>query len=101
MLGRAAYQNPAMLLQIDARFFGDAPRDLDDVLAEWCLYVERKLKEGVRLGNMTRHMLGMFNGRPGARGFRRHLSETAPRRVAGIAVLRDALRFLSPEHEAA
>ena len=101
MLGRAAYQNPAMLLQIDARFFGDAPRDLDDVLAEWCLYVERKLKEGVRLGNMTRHMLGMFNGRPGARGFRRHLSENAPRRDAGIAVLRDALRFLSLEHEVA
>jgi len=101
MLGRAAYQNPAMLLQIDARFFGDAPRDLDEALAEWCLYVERKLKEGVRLGNMTRHMLGMFNGRPGARGFRRHLSENAPRRDAGIAVLRDALCFLSPEHEAA
>ena len=101
MLGRAAYQNPAMLLQIDARFFGDAPRDPDDALAEWCLYVERKLKEGVRLGNMTRHMLGMFNGRPGARGFRRHLSENAPRRDAGIAVLRDALCFLSPEHEVA
>jgi len=101
MLGRAAYQNPAMLLQIDARFFGDAPRDLDEALAEWCLYVERKLKEGVRLGNMTRHMLGMFNGRPGARGFRRHLSENAPRRDAGIAVLRDALRFLSLEHEVA
>jgi len=101
MLGRAAYQNPSMLLDIDARFFGDAPRDLDAVLAEWCLYVERKLKDGVRLGNMTRHMLGLFNGRPGARGFRRHLSENAPRRDAGITVLRDALALLSPEYEAA
>lgn len=101
MLGRAAYQNPAMLLQIDPRFYGDAPRDLDDALTEWCLYVERKLKDGVRLGNMTRHMLGMFNGRPGARGFRRHLSENAPRRDAGIAVLRDALALLSREYEPA
>lgn len=101
MLGRAAYQNPAMLLQIDPRFYGDTPRDLEDVLAEWCLYVERKLKDGVRLGNMTRHMLGMFNGRPGARGFRRHLSENAPRRDAGIAVLRDALALLSREYETA
>ena len=101
MLGRAAYQNPSMLLDIDARFFGDAPRHLDAVLAEWCLYVERRLRDGVRLGNMTRHMLGMFNGRPGARGFRRHLSENAPRRDAGITVLRDALALLSPEYEAA
>lgn len=101
MLGRAAYQNPAMLLAIDARFFGDAPRDLDDALGEWCQYVEQKLKDGVRLASMTRHMLGMFNGRPGARGFRRHLSEHAPRRDAGIAVLRDALALLSPECEAA
>ncbi len=99
MLGRAAYQNPAMLLDIDARFFGDPPRDLDAALAEWCLYVERKLKDGVRLHNMTRHMLGMFNGRPGARGFRRHLSENAPRHNAGIAVLRDALALLSREYE--
>jgi len=101
MLGRAAYQNPSMLLDIDTRFFGDVSRDLDAALADWCLYVERKLKDGVRLGNMTRHMLGMFNGRPGARGFRRHLSENTPRRDAGIGVLRDALALLSPEYEAA
>ncbi len=101
MLGRAAYQNPAMLLQIDPRFYGDTPRDPEDALAAWCLYVERQLKDGVRLGNMTRHMLGMFNGRPGARGFRRHLSENAPRRDADIAVLRDALALVSPEYETA
>ena len=101
MLGRAAYQNPAMLLQIDTRFYGDAPRDLDIALAEWCRYVERKLAEGVRLASMTRHMLGMFNGRPGARGFRRHLSENAPRHDAGIAVLHEALRHLDLERQAA
>src|SRR6201999_3676081 len=77
MLGRAAYQNPALLAQIDARFFGDPPCELDAALDEWCAYVERKLKEGVRLNSMTRHMLGLFNGRSGARAFRRHLSENA------------------------
>jgi tRNA-dihydrouridine synthase A len=46
-------------------------------------------------------MLGLFNGRPGARAFRRHLSENATRDDAGIAVLRDALEFLKPEYEAA
>lgn len=101
MLGRAAYQNTSLLSDIDSRFFGDAPRDLDAALAEWCAYVERKLKDGVRLNSMTRHMLGLFNGRPGARAFRRHLSENAVRDGAGIAVLRDALAFLSPERQAA
>jgi tRNA-dihydrouridine synthase A len=101
MLGRAAYQNPALLAQIDARFFGDPPRDLDTALEEWCTYVARKLKDGVRLSSMTRHMLGLFNGRPGARAFRRHLSENAVREGADIHVLRDALAFLTPEREAA
>ena len=50
---------------------------------------------------MTKQMLGLFNGRPGRAAFRRHLSENAHARGAGIAVLRDALAFLSPEREAA
>jgi tRNA-dihydrouridine synthase A len=101
MLGRAAYQNPALLGEIDSRFFGEAPRPLAAALMEFNLYVERKLKDGVRLSTMTRHMLGLFHGQPGARAFRRHLSEYAPREGAGIEVLREALRFLSPEREAA
>jgi tRNA-dihydrouridine synthase A len=101
MLGRAAYQNSSLLTDIDSRFFGDAPRDPDAALADWCAYVERKLKDGMRLNSMTRHMLGLFNGRPGARSFRRHLSENAVRDGAGITVLRDALAFLSPQREAA
>ena len=101
MLGRAAYQNPAQLAEIDARFFGDPPRSLAAALAEWDAYVERKLKDGVRLSSMTRHMLGLFHGQPGARAFRRHLSEHAVRDGAGIDVLREALAFLSPEREAA
>ncbi len=101
MLGRAAYQNPALLAEIDSRFFGDTPRSLDVALAEFSLYVERKLRAGVRLSTMTRHMLGLFHGQPGARAFRRYLSEHATRDGAGIEVLREALNFLSPEREAA
>jgi tRNA-dihydrouridine synthase A len=101
MLGRAAYQNAAMLSQVDARFFGAAPRDLDEAVAGYCDYVEGKLAEGVRLNSMTKHMLGLFNGRPGARAFRRHLSENATRDDAGITVLRDALAMVGPQREAA
>ncbi len=94
MLGRAAYQSPALLAEIDARFFGGAAVDLDQAVSAYCEYVERKLAQGVRLNSMTKHMLGLYNGRKGARPFRRHLSENATREGAGITVLRDALAFL-------
>jgi len=101
MLGRAAYQNPAMLVDIDQRFFGGPARDLDTAIEGYCDYVERKAADGVRLNSMTKHMLGLFNGRPGARAFRRHLSENGSRDGAGITVLREALDFLKPERQAA
>jgi tRNA-dihydrouridine synthase A len=101
MMGRAAYQNSAMLAEVDARFFGDSPRSLDHAVDAYCDYVERKLAEGVRLNTMTKHMLGLFNGRPGARPFRRHLSENATSDGAGIQVLQDALAMLRPEYVAA
>jgi tRNA-dihydrouridine synthase A len=101
MLGRAAYQNPAMLLEVDARFFGSISPQLDAAIAGYCDYIEGKLAQGVRLHAMTKHMLGLFNGKPGARAFRRHLSENAMRDDAGIGVLRDALSCLKPEREAA
>jgi tRNA-dihydrouridine synthase A len=94
MLGRAAYQNPAMLVEVDARFFGGAPVDLDAAVEEYCSHVERALANGARLHGLIKPMLGLFNGRPGARLFRRHLSEQAPRPDAGIAVLREALNFV-------
>ena len=94
MLGRAAYQSPAMLLDADARFFGGEPRALDAFVSIYVDYVSRKLKDGVPLNAMTRHMLGLFNGRPGARLFRRHLSENATRRGAGVDTLIAALAFV-------
>ena len=95
MVGRAAYNTPAILTEVDARFFGGDNTDIDAALEAYMAYVEQKLPEGVPLNAMTKHLLGLFNGRPGARGFRRHLSENATRSGAGISVLRDALSHLS------
>ena len=94
MLGRAAYHNPALLAQVDARFFGAAPVDLDAALEAYVDHVERQLAKGARLHPLIKPMLGLYNGRPGARLFRRHLSENAGRTHAGIAVLREALDFV-------
>jgi tRNA-dihydrouridine synthase A len=97
MLGRAAYQTPSILIDVDARFFGGAPRALSDAVSAYVDYVAARLREGVPLNAMTKHMLGLFHGRPGARLFRRHLSENATRKGADISVLRDALGCLERE----
>jgi tRNA-dihydrouridine synthase A len=91
MMGRAAYHNPVLLADVDARLFGGSPRNLDAAVEEYLAYVERQLRQGVRLHTLIKPMLGLYNGRPGARLFRRHLSEQAPRHDAGITVLREAL----------
>ncbi len=94
MLGRAAYQSPALLAEVDARFFGENPRDVEAVVAEYEKYISTQLAAGVPLSAMTRHMLGLFNGRPHSRLFRRHLSQNANSPSANLQTLRDALAFL-------
>jgi tRNA-dihydrouridine synthase A len=102
MLGRTAYQNPALLAEVDARFFGESARDINEAVAAYAGYAASQLAEGVPLNAMTKHMLGLFHGLPGARQFRRHLSENAHKKGAGISVLRDALGFIGrPRAEAA
>ncbi|HEY4076140.1 MAG TPA: tRNA dihydrouridine(20/20a) synthase DusA [Rhizomicrobium sp.] len=91
MLGRAAYHNPAMLAEVDVRFFGGAAVNVDTAVEAYCDYVARQLQQGARLHPLIKPMLGLYNGQPGARLFRRHLSENAARDGAGITVLRDAL----------
>jgi tRNA-dihydrouridine synthase A len=80
MVGRAAYQNPYVLAEADRRFFDpDAPvRSRHDVIEAFAAYVEREIAAGTPLIAMTRHILGLFNGLPGARAWRRYLSENAP-----------------------
>jgi tRNA-dihydrouridine synthase A len=93
MLGRAAYHEPAMLAEIDHRFFGDVERhfDLAGVMRTMAEYADTQLRKGVRLNQITRHMLGLANGRPGARQFRQILSIDAGRRGAGPEIILRAL----------
>lgn len=99
MVGRAAYHSPSMLADVDAHFFGGEQKDVDDATGCYTEYVEGQLNQGVPLNAMTKHMLSLFNGRPGARAFRRHLSENATRRGAGIEVLREALGYVQRGQE--
>jgi tRNA-dihydrouridine synthase A len=94
MIGRAAYHTPAdILLQADPLIFGaDAPRaDAEAVVRDMLPYIDAHLADGGRLHQITRHMLGLFAGRPGARGWRRRLSEGAHRDGAGVALVDSAL----------
>jgi tRNA-dihydrouridine synthase A len=97
MLGRAAYQEPEVLLGVDREFFGEAPPVADAFAAIEAFepYIAARLAEGVRLHAMTRHMLGLFAGRPGARAYRRHLATEAGKPGAGLATLRDAVARVS------
>ena len=96
MMGRSAYQSPALLVEVDSRLFDERPRDVDRAVGDYVFYIERKLREGVPLNAMTRHMLGLFNGRAGARQFRRNLSENATRAGANVQTLRAALAHVAP-----
>ncbi len=103
MLGRAAYNNPALLLDVDPVLFGvAAPHvSLFEALEAYVPYIEARLAEGVRLADMTRHMLGFFAGQSGARAYRRHLATQAVRRGAGVEVLRAAISLVERQPVAA
>jgi tRNA-dihydrouridine synthase A len=101
MLGRAAYQNPAILADVDSRLFGQGIVDITDTVRQYADYIGVQLADGVPLNAMTKHMLGLFQGRRGARLFRRHLSENAIRKGAGLSVLFDALAFVEQPVSAA
>ena len=93
MLGRAAYQTPSLLGEVDQTLFDPNAAIISpfDAVRLYRTYIEEQLDSGVRLSSITRHMLGLFNGMPGARQWRRTLSEKAPKPGADIAVLDEAL----------
>ena len=103
MLGRAAYHTPWILAEADSRLFGKADPVASRVEAvdAYRPYLEGQLGKGTRLHDMTRHMLGLFTGQPGARLWRRILSEKAPKRGAGLEVIDEALAAVVPHDEAA
>ncbi|PPD44253.1 MAG: tRNA dihydrouridine(20/20a) synthase DusA [Methylocystis sp.] len=89
MIGRAAYHDPTLLLDVDPHFFG-APAPFPDTFAAveaYLPYIARELGKGEKLSNITRHLLGLFSGLPGARNFRRRLALEAVRQGAGPEVL--------------
>ncbi len=97
MLGREAYQNPFILNDVDATFFGSEPNSQSrtERLQQYLPYVEQELKRGTPLHHMTRHILGLYKGQKGGRQFRRHLSENSYRKSANIGVLLDAISYVN------
>lgn len=91
MLGRAAYQNPYLLAQVEAALYDEPLPAREAVIEHLRPYVEAELARGTALKHITRHLLGLFQGEPGARAFRRTLSEGAHRPGAGWALLEQAL----------
>jgi tRNA-dihydrouridine synthase A len=103
MLGRAAYQEPWRLLNVDPELFGEAApfATMKNVLEAMMPYIERELAAGTRLHSITRHFVGAFHGVPGARAFRRHLAEHGVRAGAGVDVLREAVALVDERKPAA
>lgn len=99
MMGRAAYHEPALLLDVDRLVFGEeAPvADAFEAVEAFLPIVTGALAQGIRLHSLTRHMLGLFTGRPGARAYRRHLSTFGTRADADLSTLREAVAHVSRE----
>jgi tRNA-dihydrouridine synthase A len=101
MLGREAYQNPWVLADVDEVLFGmDKPaKSRDDVITALLPYARRQIAQGAHLNHITRHILGLYQGVPGARKFRRYLSENAYRKEAGAEVLAEAHALVAQNYE--
>jgi tRNA-dihydrouridine synthase A len=95
MIGRCAYQEPYALADVPRLLFDALLPSRDEVVYRYIEYIERQLELGVYLKHMTRHMLGLYQGLPGAKAWRRYLSEHACRAGAGIDVVRTALAHVT------
>jgi tRNA-dihydrouridine synthase A len=95
MIGREAYHNPYFLTAVEQRFYPSTSIiDRKAVIEKFIPYIENQLKDGVKLSNITRHILGLFHGEVGARQFRRYLSENAPLTNSGINIIKEALHYV-------
>ena len=99
MVGREAYQSPYLMAEVDQRLFGSERPIMKrrEVIEAMYPYIERQLANGSYLGHITRHMLGLFQSMPGARQWRRHISENAHKPGAGIEVVQQALAKIPAE----
>lgn len=94
MLGRAVYNNPFLLAELEQQIFGTAKPQRNLVVNLYRDYMNDQLGSGTHLKHMVKHMLGLFAGIPGARAYRRYLSENMFRHDAGIEILDKALEFI-------
>lgn len=95
MIGRQAYHQPWFLTELEQAFGnGNSPPDRHDIVRQMLPYIESEMAAGAELKHITRHMLGLFAGLPGARAWRRYLSENAHKKGGGIEVLETALAKL-------
>ena len=99
MMGRAAYQSPWVIADADRALFGETNpiASRHAAVRAFLPYVERERAKGTPLNAMTKHILGLFNGLPGARAFRRHLSENAVKPGAGPDVIQAALGYVAED----
>ena len=97
MIGRAAYDNPYLFAIADAEIYGKGvtPPTRHQVAEAMCAYSDRWVKKGLKLNKITRHMLQLFNGQPGSRVWKRHLTENSTRPGVGSEVIREALSLLT------
>jgi tRNA-dihydrouridine synthase A len=95
MIGRAAYHDPYLLAETDRLIFNKSSekKNRAQIIHEFIAYVKQQLGGGVPLHAMTRHILGLYQGQPGSRAFRRQLSENAGKTQASIEVLQHALEL--------
>jgi tRNA-dihydrouridine synthase A len=99
MMGREAYTNPYLLSDVDKLIYGSKTptKTREDIAEQFLQYVDNEMSKGVKLHAMTRHILGLFHGMPGARQFRRYISENAYKPASTIDVLTTALKATSEE----
>jgi len=97
MMGREVYHNPFIMSQVDQRFYGAQEAELTrmEIIEKLFPYIQQEISKGTRLHAISRHILGLFNGQPGARKWRRYISENAPRADADEQVIRQALQLVS------
>jgi tRNA-dihydrouridine synthase A len=96
MIGRAAYENPYMFAAVDSLFYGDnrQPFSRREVIEAMIPYLEEQIAKGVYPNRITRHMLGLFHHQPGAKHWKRYLSENAHKPGSGANILSDAIQKL-------
>ena len=97
MLGRAAYNEPFLLTDLEQQIFGTPTISREKVLNTYLSYMGEQMQKGVHLKHMAKHLLGFFSGLPGARAFRRHLSNHMHEETAGLGLIYDAVGHLGSD----